>query len=130
MHVLDTDACVDLLREPAAMLPRIEPLEERGPLLTTSITVQELHEGAKRASDPDEELARVERLLSSLEVLPHDERSAARAGSIAARLLDDGRPIGDLDTAIAAITLHHQGTLVTGNVRHFRRVPDLQVHPL
>lgn len=130
MHVLDTDVCVDLLRDPARTLPSVRPLQERGPLLTTALTVQELHEGAHRAEDPARELRRVDRFLAALEVLPHDRASAEVAGELAATLLDRGSPIGDLDTAIAAVTLHHRGTLVTRNVEHFRRVPDLSVHAL
>jgi tRNA(fMet)-specific endonuclease VapC len=130
LFVLDTDACVDLLRRPGATLPAVQALEARGPLMTTAITVQELHEGAHRARQPAAELGRVQRLLAATEVLPHDRATAELAGSIAATLLRKGTPIGDLDTIIAAITLHHRGTLVTRNARHFRQVPDLHVHGL
>lgn len=130
MHVLDTDACVDLLREPGETLPLVRPLEEQGPLLVTAPTVQELYEGAHRADDAAGETRRVARFLSSLEVLPHDEATAEAAGALAATLLEDGAPIGDVDTAIAAIARHHGGTLVTRNVDHFRRVPDLPIHAL
>ncbi|MDQ2810105.1 MAG: type II toxin-antitoxin system VapC family toxin [Chloroflexota bacterium] len=33
--------------------------------------------------------------------------------------------IGDADTLIAATALHHDLTLVTGNRRHFSRIPNL-----
>lgn len=130
VHVLDTDACVDLLREPDDTLPLVRPLEDQGPLLVTAPTVQELHEGAHRAGDASRETRRVTRFLSSLQVLPHDEATAEAAGTLAATLLDRGTPIGDVDTAIAGIARHHGGTLVTRNVDHFRRVPDLPIHAL
>ena len=38
-----------------------------------------------------------------------------------------GRPLEDADLQIAAICLAHDLTLVTGNVRHFERVPGLRV---
>jgi len=127
---LDTDVCVDLLREPQALISRLRPLEERGPLLTTAITVQELYEGAHRAHNADRERRRVEHLLRSLDVLSYGESAATAAGGLAGALLDDGAPIGDLDTAIAAITLEHDATLVTRNVDHFSKVPDLAIHAL
>ena len=38
-----------------------------------------------------------------------------------------GTPIGHPDTQIAAIALANDLTVVTGNVRHFQRVPGLAV---
>lgn len=130
MYVLDTDACVDLLRRPDEVLPLVQPLQDRGPVLTTAITVQELHEGAHRAGHPERELRRVDRLLGAVDVLAHDRATAEAAGGLAATLMDRGTPIGDLDAAIAAIALHHDATLVTSNERHFRQVDGLAVHPL
>ena len=37
------------------------------------------------------------------------------------------RPLADADLQIAATTLHHDLTLVTGNVRHCERGADLQI---
>ena len=37
-----------------------------------------------------------------------------------------GTPIGDADVRIAAIALAHGLKVVTGNERHFRRVPGLE----
>jgi tRNA(fMet)-specific endonuclease VapC len=42
-------------------------------------------------------------------------------------LEERGLPLADADLRIAAIALANDLTLVTGNVRHFRRIPDLAV---
>ena len=39
----------------------------------------------------------------------------------------DGTPISDADMRIASIALAHDLTIVTGNIRHFERVPGLSV---
>jgi len=38
------------------------------------------------------------------------------------------RLIPDLDLLIAATAIHHDLTLLTRNVRHFGRVPDLRLY--
>ena len=38
-----------------------------------------------------------------------------------------GTPIGDADLRIASIALDRDLTVVTGNVRHFKKVPGLAV---
>ena len=39
-----------------------------------------------------------------------------------------GRLIPDLDLLIAATAIHHDLTLLTRNVRHFGRIPELQLY--
>ena len=38
------------------------------------------------------------------------------------------QPIGDPDIFIAAMALQHGLILVTRNVRHFQRIPDLKLY--
>ncbi len=65
-------------------------------------------------------------LLPNLPVLPFDTSAARRYGEIRAELEQRGTPIGDADVRIAAIALAHGLKVVTGNERHFRRVPGLE----
>jgi tRNA(fMet)-specific endonuclease VapC len=39
-----------------------------------------------------------------------------------------GQRIADFDLLIAATALHHDLTLLTFNLRHFERVPDLKLY--
>ena len=48
-------------------------------------------------------------------------------GRIKARMLSRGTAIDDFDLAIAAHALVEQATVATDSVRHFERVPGLQV---
>lgn len=96
---------------------------------TSSITLGELVFGAHRlGARGDALLERMDRaLLPNLSVLPFDTEAARHYGSIRAGLERRGTPIGDADIRIAAIALAHGFTVVTGNVRHFQRVPGLSV---
>ena len=47
-----------------------------------------------------------------------------------ARLEDEGAPLADADLQIAAAAIYHGLELVTGNLRHFERVPGLVMNPV
>lgn len=125
MHLVDTEVCVDALRGVQTVIDALETLEAEGPLAVAAVTAHELWQGAFGAGQPDKAVRAVERFLAAFEVLPYDEAVARRGGQVAATLRAAGRPIGDLDTMIAATALHHTVPLVTRNVRHFHRVRGL-----
>lgn len=56
-----------------------------------------------------------------------DLASARLFGEVKARLATAGQPVADADLFIAAITLSRGATLVTGNRRHYERIPGLVV---
>ncbi len=128
-YLLDTDVLSNLMkRAPAsglvARLARVTPEEQ----FTSSITLGELLYGAHRSSQTAALLERIEaRLLPDLPILPFDAPAARRYGEIRAGLEAGGNLIGDADMRIAAIALARGLTVVTGNERHFRRVPGLEV---
>ena len=129
-YLVDTDVLSRLLRGDGtqALMQRLAatPLSQQA---TTSISVGELHFGARRLGPVPRAallVERIERLLPEW-ILPFDAEAARAYGQIRAGLEARGTPIGDADTRIAAIALVHGMTVVTGNVRHFERVPGLEV---
>jgi tRNA(fMet)-specific endonuclease VapC len=60
-------------------------------------------------------------------VFPFDAKAAEHYGELRAALERAGTPIGEADTRIGAIALANGLTVVTGNVRHFGRIPGLPV---
>ncbi len=48
-------------------------------------------------------------------------------GQLRAELESTGERVAEPDLRIAAIVLARDATLVTGNVRHFARIPELRV---
>jgi tRNA(fMet)-specific endonuclease VapC len=128
VYCLDTDVLSAVL-SPAPPLHLIRRLARTPPTeqCTTSVTLGELLYGVARRGSPT--LAeRVQQLIASAgPILPFDEAAAARYGSLRATLEREGRRLAEPDLRIAAIALSRDATLVTGNVRHFARVPDLRV---
>ena len=128
MFCFDTDVVSGALlpRPPMHLVRRLArtPIEEQ---CTTAITVGEILYGAARADRPGlVELMR--RLISAAQmVIPFDEHAAEAYATLRADLERQGRRLDDPDLRIAAIALSRDLTLVTGNVRHFERVPGLRI---
>lgn len=60
-------------------------------------------------------------------MLPFDRDAALVYGAIRADLERQGQGLPHADLQIAAVALSNGLLLVTGNVRHFARVPDLRI---
>ena len=129
-YLLDTNALSELMKDPpsATMLRRIA-ITAADDRVTSSVTAGELLFGAHRAGIRSRELLEHARRIVSehILVLPFDENAAEEYGRLRAYLEAQGTPIGHPDTQIAAIALANDLTVVTGNVRHFQRVPGLAV---
>jgi predicted nucleic acid-binding protein len=94
-------------------------------------TVAELLFGAQKAGWGAERLLRLEAALADVTILLPDEhllRTWARLRVVASRL---GHPLAHRANAndlwIAACAVHYRLPLVTGNLRHFDRLPGLTV---
>ncbi len=60
-------------------------------------------------------------------ILSFDSSAAEAFGGIRAELERAGVPLAKPDLSIGAIALTNNLTVVAGNVRHFARIPGLQV---
>ena len=130
MYLLDTDT-ISALTKPSpsqALLLRIARTAP-GDRATSSVTLGELLFGAHRAGPRVSELLELIRrtVPGEIPLLPFDQAAAEEYGRLRAYLEARGTPIGHEDTQIAAIALANDLTVVTGNVRHFQRVPGLAV---
>ncbi len=85
-----------------------------------------LYGAERRASERLRELVR-ELVVGALTVLPFDEAAADVYGRLRAQLESSGEPLAEPDLRIASIAIAGDLTLVTANLRHFERVPNLQV---
>ena len=129
-YLLDTDILGDLLkRTPSTVLIAAPAAPTPGQQFTSSITLGELLYGAHRLQERATHLLQPlnEALLPNLPVLPFDAAAARLYGALRAELERQGTPLGDVDLHIGAIALTRGLTMVTGNLRHFQRIPDLTV---
>lgn len=127
MIVVDTDVLSELMRtRPSPVLvARLErvPVGEQA---TTAITLGEIAYGARKVGK-SELYDRAVGLLRGVRVLDFDRIAAERYGALRAQLERAGLRLADPDLRIAGIVVAHGATLVSGNLRHFARVPGLVV---
>jgi tRNA(fMet)-specific endonuclease VapC len=124
MNLLDTDHCIAILRKQLDLRKHVSPDEE---LATTAISVAELSHGVNRSQRRDDNLARLEVLLSALSILPFDEAAGRRFGVLKAGLEARGESLDDLNLQIASIALETNAMLLTNNTKHFKRLSGLRM---
>ena len=133
MACLDTTVLLDLAgrggkRRREQARTKLSELVARGePLCTTRINVAEMYVGVYRSHDAVGEEETLETILRELIVLEVDAVAARLFGRITAVLQEIGRPSGDFDVLIAAVALAWGQSLVTENVSHFAKIPELEV---
>lgn len=125
MRILDTDVCIEILRGNVDVVERRRTVVDR--VTTTWITAAELHYGAAKSKAPAENHTLVDEFLSTLDVFGPGPVAARRFGTLKADLERQGRRLADADLLIAAVTLAEGAILVTGNLRHYERIPDLRI---
>ena len=125
-YLLDTNTCIHIIkRSPAEVMRRFKRLRV-GDVGVSAITFCELQFGVSNSSQPERNQRALTEFLGPLEVLDFPAAASAAYGEIRAHLQRAGTPIGNYDLLLAAHALHGRLTLVTNNVREFKRVPDLQ----
>jgi tRNA(fMet)-specific endonuclease VapC len=123
VRVLDTDHCVEILRGNAAVAARRREVKDL--VVTTWVTAGELYFGADRSDRAEANRRAVAGFLSTLQVLGPVAGAAEGFGSLKAKLETSGQRIPDADLWIAAAALIEGAVLVTGNERHYARIPGL-----
>jgi tRNA(fMet)-specific endonuclease VapC len=127
VYVFDTDVLSLLMkgRLPSGARARLDRVPQSR-AMTTSVTLGELVYGAVRSSKPSHWLEAIAVVVDRLECLPFDAPAARRYGELRAHLEGRGRRLDDPDLRIASICSSRDLVLVSGNARHFARVPDLR----
>jgi len=142
MYLIDTDTLVFMMRglksgqrqasrrtRARRLVDRCREAQTQGDTIAVSaITVSELEYGAHRSNAFDREISAIRKALMPFERIDYDAQGCAAAyGRIRHALESLGQPIGGMDLLIAAHAVSLNGTLVTNNVKHFRRVEGLGI---
>lgn len=96
-------------------------------MTTTWITAAELYYGAAKSISPEKNRALVKNFLATLPVLGLDQASVQIFGEAKALLERRGQRLADADLFIAAIAVAQNATVVTGNRRHYERIPGVGI---
>lgn len=124
MFLLDTNTVIDYFRgkgKVAENLLALPPSE----IALPAVVAYEVWVGVLGSQNAPRREVQFGRFLSVVPVVAFDAAVARRAGQLRHTLERRGAGIGPIDTLIAATALAHNATLVTHNVKEFKRVPGL-----
>ena len=130
MKAVDTTFIIDLLRGDMDAVEKAEEFDVAGEAAIPAVNLFEITYGVYKSRHIDRErrLFEVERLFSRMDLFPLDARAAVEAGKILSVLSGEGKMIDVIDRMIGAIAVVNGcDTIVTRNVDHFNRIPDLNV---
>ncbi len=124
---LDTSFIADLNRNDPGALGKLKSFfTER--MTTTVINVGELYKGAYGYHNVEKKLNEVEELIQILIVLEMNVTASKTYGYYYQFLRRRGELIDERDILIASIAISFGETrIVTRNVDHFRRIPEIEV---
>ena len=124
-YLLDTNVVSYLVRQPHGPLAkRIASLKPDSFAISVVVAAELQYEAQKRGSK--RLTNQLEAVLSAINVLPLEPPADRHYGTIRAELERIGQPIGQNDLLIAAHARALGATLVTNNLREFRRIPGLK----
>ena len=129
MFIFDTDIYTNVIKKVPSetLINRLKKVPRRDQF-TTTITIGEVYYGIMKVSDKTKLLKLFEDvLLPRATILSFDFSAAKKYGEIRSLLEKQGTPLAHADLQIASIALSMNMTLITGNLKHFQRVPGLAV---
>jgi tRNA(fMet)-specific endonuclease VapC len=127
MYMLDTNICIYIIKQkPKSVLQHFEQLQV-GSVCMSLVTYAELEYGALKSNNSRKALDILEEFSNYIPVLSIEADVAKHYGGIRANLESKGTPIGNNDLWIAAHARSLGHTLVSNNVKEFKRVEGLDL---
>lgn len=123
IYLLDTCICIALLKKSPSVIQRLREVGTHNCKIS-DITLAELYFGAFK-SGKEKHFNDVSEISKLFEKYPI--QYTRKYGEIRWGLEKKGLRIGDMDIFIAATAVEEDFILVTGNVKHFERIPDLRI---
>ena len=123
-YILDTCILVDIFRGKDDTQRKVQELGIKH-CCTSTVCLCELYAGAfKHGLERDFRL--IDWLVSKMPCLPFDN-SVITYGRIRAELESKGERLDNMDLLLASIALDNNLILITGNRKHFDRIPGLML---
>jgi tRNA(fMet)-specific endonuclease VapC len=127
-YLIDTDWLIHAFAGREVAVNTLRRLAPQCPSVSL-ITIAEVYDAAFNSPNPTAHLANSRQFLGQFQPLGLNDQIAERFAETRSFLRRRGMLISDLDLLIAGTALHYDLTLLTFNVRHFQRVPELRVYP-
>ena len=126
-YLVDTDWIIHYLRGAEEIKQKLISIKAEG-LAVSVISLAEVYEGVYQSPEPLANEKVLKDFLTGVSVLQVNEEICKRFGEERAKLRKQGKLIGDFDLLIASTCLHYNLILLTGNIKHFERVENLNIY--
>jgi len=126
-YMLDTNICIYLIKKNPEKVLRHFREHAIGEIGISSITLAELHLGVEKSLHIEKNREALEEFITPLDIAPFDAEASSAYGMLRSSLEQAGTPIGAMDLLIAAHDMRLGATLVTNNVREFKRIRKLKI---
>lgn len=127
MYLLDTCTCIEIIRNRSPIALNRLTRCSVGEVGLSAIVVAELEYGVAKSRYGRLARERLDAFLTPLQIIAFDDAAAAVYGPLRSILEARGEMIGQFDLLIATQGVAMGATVVTNNVKEFRRVPKLMV---
>lgn len=126
-YLIDTDWVIFALKGRPEAQRLLTKLSVDG-LAVSLITYGEIYEGIYHGGDPRKHEQAFLAFLRGVHLLSLNRRIMKRFASVRGELRAQGTVIPDADILIGATAVIYNLTLITGNTRHFTRIPGLSLY--
>ena len=126
-YLVDADFVINALAKQKGAHTIISRLSPQG-LAISLVAVGEIYHKAYTSTNPQAYLQRFREFLYPMKMLNLNEPIMEKFAEIRAYLFRAGKIIPDFDIIIAATALHYDLTVLTFDLDHFSRVPDLRIY--
>lgn len=124
-YLLDTNICIFYMKGKYDLLARLEKAGRRNCFIS-EITVAELLYGVECCDRREATLQAVHALIDEFTIIPVYQTLPVFA-RLKAGLRQRGELIDDFDLLIGSAAVHHNLVMVTENVRHLGRLPEIRI---
>jgi tRNA(fMet)-specific endonuclease VapC len=126
-YLVDSDWLIDAATGRARAQQILARLSDEE-LAVSIVGVAEVYEGAFGTPGPLLALTGLRDFLADFVIVPLTDPIVERFAQLRAALRRQGQMIPDMDLLIAATALEENLTLLTRNMRHFARIPELRIY--
>ena len=126
VYMLDTDTCSYIIKQNPASIVRAFWEHKNDEICISSVTYAELTYGALRTGSSKTSAA-IRRFAASVGIVDFDDAAAEEYAQIRCFLEANGSPIATADLMIASCARSKKAILVTNNIKHFEKVPGLEI---
>jgi tRNA(fMet)-specific endonuclease VapC len=127
-YMLDTNIVSYFIKGTNLLLyQRVKQVLQDHNAVISAVTRAELRYGQALMAASDKRRERIDLFLDDTPALPWTAAAADFYGQLKTQLRQQGTPIGELDTQIAAQALAEQLVFVTHNTKHFENVMGLKM---